>query len=95
MGIKVEPNNSSVNPNCPKAINKLFSDIPSEIRITSELPLRGPQTEEQIISDARDLLGSNIAIFKGDFFIICSFYFKFFGKVKRNVFSNKTSYPKD
>ena len=43
-----------------KSMDELFSDIPSEIRITSELPLRGPQTEEQIISDARALLDSNI-----------------------------------
>ena len=31
-----------------KSIDELFSDIPSNIQIKSELPLRGPQTEEQI-----------------------------------------------
>ena len=43
-----------------ESIDELFSDIPPDIRITSELPLRDAQTEEQIISDARTLLGSNI-----------------------------------
>ena len=42
------------------SMDDLFSDIPLDIRIKSELPLREAQTEEQIIADAKELLGSNI-----------------------------------
>ena len=43
-------------------IEDLFSDIPSHVRMQGELPLRGPQSEEEIIADANRLLGSNVAL---------------------------------
>ena len=41
------------------SMEDLFSDIPADVRFSGELPLPGPQSEEEIISDARRLLGSN------------------------------------
>ena len=43
-------------------IDELFNDIPLEVRMQGELPLRGPQSEEEIIADANRLLGSNVAL---------------------------------
>ena len=42
-----------------KSMEDLFSDIPADVRFSGELPLPGPQSEEEIISDARRLLGAN------------------------------------
>lgn len=43
-------------------LDELFADIPQQVRIQGELPLRGPQSEEEIIADAKRLLGSNVAL---------------------------------
>jgi glycine dehydrogenase subunit 1 len=42
------------------SIDDLFSDIPENIRFSGQLPLRGPQSEEEILRDAKLLLGANI-----------------------------------
>jgi len=44
------------------SMDDLFSDIPEEVRMDFDLPLRPPQTEEEILSDARLLLGANVAL---------------------------------
>ena len=44
------------------SMDDLFSDIPEAVRMNTELPLPPPQTEEEIIADARRLLGANIAL---------------------------------
>ena len=44
------------------SMEDLFSDIPKGVRMTGELPLPAPQTEEEIIADARRLLGANVAL---------------------------------
>tara|TARA_B100000941_G_scaffold12429_1_gene7640 strand:+ start:328 stop:1746 length:1419 start_codon:yes stop_codon:yes gene_type:complete len=44
------------------SMDDLFADVPEPVRTIGELPLRGPQTEEEIISDARRILGSNVAL---------------------------------
>ena len=44
------------------SMEDLFSDIPNGVRMTGELPLPAPQTEEEIIADARRLLGANVAL---------------------------------
>jgi len=44
------------------SMDDLFSDIPEAVRMNIELPLPPPQTEEEIIADARRLLGANIAL---------------------------------
>ncbi|MDP6864940.1 MAG: aminomethyl-transferring glycine dehydrogenase subunit GcvPA [Candidatus Poseidoniaceae archaeon] len=44
------------------SMDDLFSDIPEEVRMDFDLPLRPPQTEEEIIADARHLLGANVAL---------------------------------
>lgn len=44
------------------SIEELFADIPAEVRMKEPLPLPPPQSEEEILSDARRLLGSNIAL---------------------------------
>ena len=42
------------------SIEDLFSNIPEEVKRTESLPLRPPQSEEEIWRDAQHLLGSNI-----------------------------------
>ena len=44
------------------SIEELFADIPAEVRMTEPLPLPPPQSEEEILADARRLLGSNVAL---------------------------------
>jgi glycine dehydrogenase subunit 1 len=44
------------------SMEDLFADIPTAVRFKGDLPLRGPQSEEEIIRDARRLLGSNVAM---------------------------------
>jgi len=44
------------------SIEDLFSNIPPEIRRDEPLPLREPQTEEEIWSDALSLLGANVSL---------------------------------
>ena len=41
------------------SMEDLFADIPSDVRFKGELPLPAPQSEEEIIRDARRLLGAN------------------------------------
>ena len=43
-------------------MDELFSDIPEGVRFKGELPLPPPQSEEEILRDARRLLGSNVAM---------------------------------
>ena len=45
-----------------ESMDDLFSDIPESVRMNDELPLPAPQTEEEIIADARRLLGANVAL---------------------------------
>ena len=40
-----------------QSMEDLFSDIPADVRFSGELPLPAPQSEEEILSDARRLLG--------------------------------------
>ena len=42
------------------SIDELFSDIPENVRFSGQLPLRGPQSEEEILRDATDLLNANV-----------------------------------
>ena len=44
------------------SIDDLFSDLPEHVRMTEPLPLPPPQSEEEIIADARRLLGANLAM---------------------------------
>ena len=44
------------------SMDDLFADIPESVRMVEELPLRGPQSEEEILADARRILGSNVAL---------------------------------
>ena len=44
------------------SIDELFSDIPEDIRRQSSLPLREPQSEEEIWEDAKRLLGANVTL---------------------------------
>ena len=44
------------------SINDLFSDLPEHVRMSEPLPLPPPQSEEEIIADARRLLGANLAM---------------------------------
>ena len=45
-----------------QSIEDLFSDIPAAVRFKGDLPLPGPQSEEEILADARRLLGANISL---------------------------------
>ncbi|MDP6870293.1 MAG: aminomethyl-transferring glycine dehydrogenase subunit GcvPA [Candidatus Poseidoniaceae archaeon] len=44
------------------SLDDLFVDIPEIVTMDFELPLPPPQTEEEILSDARRILGSNVAL---------------------------------
>ena len=44
------------------SIDDLFSDLPNHVKMTEQLPLPPPQSEEEIIADARRLLGANLAM---------------------------------
>ena len=42
------------------SMSDLFSNIPKGVRREDSLPLPPPQSEEQILEDARRLLGANV-----------------------------------
>ena len=42
------------------SMDDLFSDIPKDVYRTDPLPLRDPQSEEEILADAQHLLGANV-----------------------------------
>ena len=42
------------------SMDDLFANIPDEVRRKDPLPLPPPQSEEQILSDAKRILGANI-----------------------------------
>ncbi len=44
------------------SMEALFADIPADVRFQGPLPLPAPQSEEEILSDARRLLGANVAM---------------------------------
>jgi len=44
------------------SLDELFSDIPEDIRRDTPLPLRDPQSEEEIWADAQRLLGANVCL---------------------------------
>ena len=44
------------------SMDELFADIPEGVRMNATLPLPGPQSEEEILADARRLLGANVAL---------------------------------
>ncbi|MBD40152.1 MAG: aminomethyl-transferring glycine dehydrogenase [Euryarchaeota archaeon] len=44
------------------SMDDLFSDVPVDVRMEEDLPLRPPQSEEEIIADARRLLGANVSL---------------------------------
>ncbi len=44
------------------SMDELFADIPEEVRMNATLPLPGPQSEEEILTDARRLLGANVPL---------------------------------
>ncbi|MBT6644212.1 MAG: glycine dehydrogenase, partial [Euryarchaeota archaeon] len=41
------------------SIDELFADVPPEVRYNGELPLPEPQSEEELLRDAKRLLGAN------------------------------------
>ncbi len=44
------------------SMEALFADIPADVRFQGPLPLPAPQSEEELLSDARRLLGANVAM---------------------------------
>ena len=48
-----------------KSMEDLFSDIPEGVRRVDPLPLREPQSEEEIWADAQHLLGVNLDLDSG------------------------------
>ncbi len=44
------------------SLDELFNDVPEDVRITQNMNLPDPQTEEEILADAKRILGANIAI---------------------------------
>ena len=44
------------------SMEDLFVDIPEHVKMPGELPLPEPQSEEEILADARFLLGANVPL---------------------------------
>jgi len=45
-----------------KSIDALFADVPEAVRMVGDLPLPEPQSEEELLADAKRLLGANLAL---------------------------------
>ena len=59
------------------SMDALFADIPAEVRRTEALDLPPPQTEEEILRDARLLLGSNVSLDSRPSFLGAGLYANF------------------
>ena len=59
------------------SMDDLFSDIPEDVRRTEPLDLPGPQTEEEILREARMLLGSNVSVDSRPSFLGAGLYSNF------------------
>jgi glycine dehydrogenase subunit 1 len=44
------------------SLDDLFNDVPEDVRIIEKLNLPSPQTEEEILADAKRILGANVAL---------------------------------
>ena len=44
------------------SIDALFADVPVGVRMNEDLPLPDAQSEEELLADAKRLLGSNVAL---------------------------------
>ena len=44
------------------SIDALFADVPESVRMVGDLPLPDAQSEEELLSDAKRLLGANLAL---------------------------------
>lgn len=45
-----------------ESIDALFADVPESVRMLNDLPLPDAQSEEELLADAKRLLGSNLAL---------------------------------
>ncbi|MGA0332202.1 MAG: aminomethyl-transferring glycine dehydrogenase subunit GcvPA [Candidatus Poseidoniaceae archaeon] len=45
-----------------ESIDALFADVPESVRMVNDLPLPDAQSEEELLADAKRLLGSNLAL---------------------------------
>ena len=45
-----------------ESIDALFADVPEAVRMVGDLPLPEAQSEEELLADAKRLLGSNLAL---------------------------------
>ena len=59
------------------SMDDLFSDIPEDVRRTEPLDLPDPQTEEEILREARMLLGSNVSVDSRPSFLGAGLYSNF------------------
>lgn len=60
-----------------KEISDLFSDLPADVIMQEELPLPEPQSEEEILHDARRLLGGNVPLEQRTSFLGAGLYQNF------------------
>ena len=44
------------------SIDALFADVPQSVRMVGDLPLPDAQSEEELLADAKRLLGANVAL---------------------------------
>lgn len=56
------------------SIDELFTDIPPEIRYDGELPLPEPQSEEELLRDAKRLLSANLPLSEAISFLGAGLY---------------------
>ena len=45
-----------------ESIDALFADVPESVRMVNDLPLPDAQSEEELLADAKRLLGANLAL---------------------------------
>ena len=45
-----------------ESIDALFADVPESVRMIGDLPLPDAQSEEELLADAKRLLGANLAL---------------------------------
>ena len=60
-----------------KEMSDLFSDLPADVIMKDELPLPEPQSEEEILHDARRLLGGNVPLEQRTSFLGAGLYQNF------------------
>ena len=60
-----------------ESIDELFADVPESVRMNGDLPLPEAQSEEELLADAKRLLGANVALGQQPSFLGAGLYRNF------------------